>query len=320
MLRRADSSRQEIDELNETTLPDDGARDRILDHMSGSVSIIEVEGRPVRIRTAGDPAAPPVVLLHGIARSLEDWDAQFSLLGTEYRVLALDLPGFGYSARRPEPATLGALARGVLATLDAQGEKRPVHLVGNSLGGAVSLQALVLDPDRVSSVVLVDSAGFGKEVTYLLRGLAVPGFGELVLRRPNRLSLRHAERALYADKSLADRERVSHALGIGSQAAVAEFMAELMHTLGTVRGVNAQWREELLPAAAAHRRPMLIVWGDRDRILPAHHFEAARSAFPHARSHMFRTTGHMPQVERPDAFAALVRSFLGSTVAPTPDA
>ncbi|MGQ0464726.1 MAG: alpha/beta fold hydrolase [Sporichthyaceae bacterium] len=280
--------------------------------MTGSVSILEVEGLPVRIRTAGDPEAPPVVLLHGIARSLEDWDAQFALLGTDYRVLALDLPGFGYSARRPEPASLAALARGVLATLDAQGEKRPVHLVGNSLGGAVSLQTLVLDPERVSSVVLVNSAGFGKEVTYLLRGLAVPVFGELMLRKPNRMGLRHAERALYADKKLADRERVTHALGVGRQEGAAAFMAELMHTLGTVRGVNAQWRDELLPAAAAHRKPTLIVWGDRDRILPPHHFEAARAAFPHARSHMFRTTGHMPQVERPEAFATLVRNFFPS--------
>ncbi|MGQ0844055.1 MAG: alpha/beta fold hydrolase [Sporichthyaceae bacterium] len=275
---------------------------------------IEVEGRGVRVRVEGAKDAPPVVLVHGISRSLDDWNLQFPLLSRDFRVIALDLPGFGYSARRDEPATLGALSRGLLATLDALDERRPVNLVGNSLGGAVSLQTLVLDPDRVASVVLVNSAGFGKEVTYLLRGLAIPGFGRAMLRKPTRAGLRHAERALYHDRSLADRERVAHSLNIGRQADAAEFMAELMHTLGTFRGVLPQWREELLRDAGVHRHPMLIVWGDRDRILPPHHFEAARTAFPHAKSHLFRTTGHLPQVERPDAFANLVREFLAPPV------
>jgi pimeloyl-ACP methyl ester carboxylesterase len=271
----------------------------------------KVEGRGVRVRVEGDPGAPPVVLVHGIGRSSDDWSAQFPRLRNRFRLIALDLPGFGYSQRRPEPASLGALARGVLTTLDALDERRPVHLVGNSLGGAVSMQGLLMAPDRVASLVLVNSAGFGPEVTYILRMLAVPGIGPMMLARPTRVGLAHAERALYADPSFADQARVEHALRCARQPGAAQFMGEIGEALGTLRGgVRPEWRRELLAAMSSQKHPMLIVWGDRDKILPPSHFEAARRAFPNAATHLFADTGHMPQTERADEFAALLRDFL----------
>ncbi len=280
-----------------------------------STRTIEVEGLPTRIRVEGDPTAPPVVLLHGITRSLDDWALQFPLLSTDHRVISLDMHGFGHSARRPEPASLTALARGVVATLDALDEKRPVHVMGNSLGGATSLHLQSLAPERVASVTLVNSAGFGSEVTYLLRMLAIPRLGEAILKKPNRVGLKHIERNLYRDPKLATKERVANALTMARLPGAAEFMAELLPTLGTFRGVQAPWREQMVAAVAAHQRPTLIVWGENDRILPAHHAEAARKAFPHARLHMFANTGHCPMIERPEAFATLAREFVASTKA-----
>jgi pimeloyl-ACP methyl ester carboxylesterase len=276
-----------------------------------SAGELTVEGRDVRVRVEGPADGVPLVLIHGIGRSLEDWSEQFPLLSRTHRVIALDLPGFGYSARRAEPATLAALARGVLSTLDALGVRRPVHLVGNSLGGAVSLQVLALAPERVASLVLVNSAGFGAEVTYILRMLAIPVLGKLMLSRPSRAGLAHAERALYFDRALATKERVAHSLRLGRQAGAAAFMDEIMHNLGTFRGgVRPQWRADLLAAVAAHPRPMLIVWGDRDRILPPSQFAAARTAFPTAQTHLFENTGHMPHLERPAELAALISEFV----------
>ncbi|GAA0629389.1 hypothetical protein GCM10009547_36310 [Sporichthya brevicatena] len=273
---------------------------------------VDVAGRRTRVRIEGDPAGRPVVLLHGIGRSLEDWDPQFELLRAGNRLIALDLPGFGYSQRRPEPSTLPSFAAGVLETLDALGESRPVHLIGNSLGGAVSLGVLGAAPDRVASVVLVNSGGFGREVTYLLRMLAVPGVGKQLLRRPTRASARLIERALYRDRSYATPERIEHALKLGRQPEAAAFMAETALGLGTIRGVDQGWRRDLLVAARKHPKPMLIVWGDRDKILPHRHLETARRAFPDAKTHLFPDTGHMPQIERAPEFAALVQEFLAS--------
>ena len=106
------------------------------------MNYLDVRGSRIRFHETGDPAAPPVVLLHGIGRSLEDWALQHSRFDDAYRVISIDMPGFGLSQRLPAITTLPVLAGGVWATLDALGETRPVHLMGNSLGGAVSMTML----------------------------------------------------------------------------------------------------------------------------------------------------------------------------------
>jgi pimeloyl-ACP methyl ester carboxylesterase len=279
-------------------------------------TVISVNGRRTRVRVEGDAANPPMLLLHGIGRSLEDWAPQYPLLAASHRVIALDIPGFGFSTRSPEPTTLNVLAQGVIDTLDSLGEQRPLHVIGNSLGGAIALQLLVLEPQRVASLVLVNSAGFDAAVALPLRLLGLPVLGPLATRRTTRASALFTERMRYADPKLATKARVEHALAIARQPNAGATMLETARTLLTVRGIKAGWRSELLTAAAKHPRPTLIIWGDRDRILPAHHFDSARRLLPHAQAHMFTGVGHAPQIECPDEFASHVLSFVADAVAP----
>lgn len=251
-----------------------------------------------------------MLLLHGISRSLEDWSEQLERLSRRFYVIAPDQPGFGFSARRDGPADLASLADGVAATLDELGETRPCHVVGNSLGGAVAMQLLASHPDRVASLTLANSAGFGAEVTPLLRMLSLPGLGRYAATHSTPAGARLMERRIFADPALATPERVEHALRISAQPGTGAFLYEIANHLGTRRGVRPQWREELLAAVAAHPRPTLVIWGDRDRILPAAHLDAARRQFPGAQVHLFAGTGHMPQIERPDEFADLVTAFV----------
>lgn len=282
--------------------------------MSGVVGIghVEVEGARIRVRVDGSPELPPVVLLHGIGRSMEDWAPQHDRLADAHRVISLDLPGFGLSDRLPERATLRSLAGGVLAVLDALDERRPVHLMGNSLGGAVSMMALATAPERVRSLTLVNSAGFGREVTVALRVLALPGVGRRLLRGLDREAARRTERALFFDRALVTDERIDHALRVAAQPHHADVFLEAARELGTLRGVRTRWRTDLLAEVARNPRPTLVVWGERDLVLPAHHLRRARALLPHAQSHVWRDTAHMPQVERADEFAALVRPFLSA--------
>ncbi|MBG0561142.1 alpha/beta fold hydrolase [Actinoplanes aureus] len=273
------------------------------------MNYLDVRGTRIRFHETGDPAAPAVVLLHGIGRSLEDWWPQHELLG-DYRVISLDMPGFGLSQRMPAPTTLPVLAEGVWAALDTLGESRPVHLMGNSLGGAVSMQMLTTAPDRVSTLTLVNSAGFGKEVTVALRMLAVPVLGRQMLRRIDRWTAPRVERTLFADRAMVTRERIEMAIRIARQPDFAPVYLEVARALGGFRGVAAAWRTDLLQRVSAHPRPTMLIWGDCDLILPCAHLAAAQAAFPHARSHMFARTGHMPQIERPEEFAELVRPVL----------
>jgi pimeloyl-ACP methyl ester carboxylesterase len=281
--------------------------------MSAPTSIT-INDRRIRVRVDGSPEQPAILLLHGVGRSLEDWAPQHQRLAG-YRTIALDIPGSGFSVRPPEPMSVPALARGVAATLDALGEQRPLHVIGNSLGAAVGLQLLCVHPERVTSLVLVNPAGFGSEVYAMVRLVSVPGIGSFAARHPTRVSARMIERAVYADRSLATRQRIDHALAIARQPENGPVLHELVREIATARGFRRRWRAELLAEAAKHRRPTLIMWGDRDRILPVRHLNTARRLLPHAKTHLFTDIGHMPQIECPDEFAELVRAFIVSTSA-----
>ncbi|WP_433292026.1 alpha/beta fold hydrolase [Actinoplanes sp. CA-030573] len=274
------------------------------------MTYVTVRDARIRYHETGDREAPPVVLLHGIGRSLEDWSEQHDRLSGDHRVISLDMPGFGLSQRLKESTTLACLAGGVWATLDALGETRPVHLMGNSLGGAVSMQMLVDDPGRVSTLTLVNSAGFGKEVTFALRMLAIPGVGRRLLGRIDDYTAPRIERNLFAERAMVTPERIAMAIKVARQPDFAPVYLEIARALGGFRGIAPRWRSELLPRVARHEKPTLLVWGDRDRILPVAHLAAAREAFPKADWHLFPGTGHMPQIERPDDFAGLVRPRL----------
>jgi pimeloyl-ACP methyl ester carboxylesterase len=269
---------------------------------------LQVAGRTVRYRATGDPANPPVVLLHGIARSLDDFADQHDLLDDTYRVYSVDLAGFGESDPLPGATTLPAITDAVAAFLESIGETRPAHLVGNSLGGAVAMLLALRYPDRVRTLVLVDSAGFGQEVTIALRVLALRPLGRLLLR-PSRSGARRMEAAIFRNRGFVTEARVERALALARRPHGATVMLELTRSLGTFRGVRRPWRDAVIAATAAAAVPTLVVWGDRDLILPAAHLEAAKRVLPHARTHLFADTGHMPQIERAEEFAELVRAF-----------
>lgn len=277
-----------------------------------SVETITVDGRVVRVELVGDPANPPVLLVHGIGRSLEDWDELVDRLRDDYRVIRLDVPGFGFSDPLDGPVHHASLGRGIARVLDAVGESRPVHAIGNSLGGSTVMELAVAHPDRVRSLVLVNSAGFGDSVTPLLRMLAVPGVGWLATRRTTTQSARLLERSLFVDRALVTPERIERAVRIGNHRGNGTFLYRMVRSLGTWRGVRPEWRARLLREVARSDRPVLVIWGDRDRILPAGHLPAALRTFPHASHHVFRGIGHMPQIETPDACAAVIREFLAA--------
>jgi pimeloyl-ACP methyl ester carboxylesterase len=278
-----------------------------------SVKYFDVKGRRTRVLVAGDANGHPILLLHGIGRSLEDWEPQFSRYRhAGYRVVALDLPGSGFSDRLHTSTTLCGLAQSVVETLDVIGEPGRLHVMGNSLGGAVGLRLLTLDPDRVATLVLADSGGFGSELHPVLRLIATPVLGSLATRYITRAGARMIERLLYVDRSLVTDERIDRALTFARRSGNRVVLHETARSLSTFRGVRSEWRDELMADVSKHLRPTLIAWGDSDRILPAKQTEAAHRLLPHARVRLFKGVGHMPQVESAEKFADLTLDFLRS--------
>jgi pimeloyl-ACP methyl ester carboxylesterase len=273
---------------------------------------VDVGGARLRYRKTG--SGDPVLLLHGIGQSLEDWNEQHERLSARHTVISVDLPGFAYSDRLSGPATLTKLANALPAFLDALGVHGPLPVVGNSLGGAVAMKLAADHPDRVSALVLANSAGFGKEVALVLRLLAV-GPLAAVLLRPDEQASRRTVQSLFYDKKLVTGERVGHAFALSQRETHRRTLLDVAHDLGTISGVRAEWRRDLIEALAQSAVPTLVLWGSHDHILPFSHLEAAAAALPHAESHVFSKTGHMPQIERPDEFAAVVQGFLSRVLA-----
>ncbi|MFS4504894.1 alpha/beta fold hydrolase [Clavibacter sp. Sh2141] len=272
-------------------------------------AMLDVGDRRVRHRVTG--TGDPVLLLHGIGRSLEDWDEQHARLSAHHELHSLDLPGFGWSDPVAGPTTLESLADALPAYLDAAGVRGPVAVIGNSLGGAVAMTLATRHPDRVRALVLADSAGFGRQVTVGLRMLAFDPLATLLMR-PTPGNSRRSTRTIFHDPALTTVERVRHAQELSARPSHAATMLDVARDLGTVRGVSSRWRRPLVEGVRESGLPVLAVWGARDRILPPSQLAAVARELPDARTRLIPDCGHMPQIERPDLFAELVEDFLAS--------
>ncbi|MEU2258570.1 alpha/beta fold hydrolase [Nocardia xishanensis] len=285
---------------------------------------VTVDGVGVRVRVRGPVTAPPLLLLHGIGRSLEDWQAAQDLLADRFHVIAMDLPGFGFTEPLPTRPDLRSFARAAYDVLDALGEPRPVTVLGNSLGGAVAMTMATTTPSRVAGLVLVCSAGFGREQRVDLRPTALAAFVTLPVlgprfRRWARAATETANRRIFADPNLMTEQMLAHSSKVAARPGYRRhFLATGRSIALPVLGFHPRWRRRLLDAVRAAETPVFVVWGLRDRILPAKQYWNALRLLPNARGHLFPESGHMPQLEQPGPFTDTVRDFLdrvGATAA-----
>ena len=157
--------------------------------------------------------------------------------------------------------------------------------------------------------MLADSAGFGREVALPVRLMSVRPLGEKMLGKPSLAASRRLEQSLFHDPRFVTDERVQLGYSMTSQPHSSGVFLDTAGMLGTFRGAREQWRKELIDALAASSVPTLVVWGEKDKIFPISHLAAAGTLLPHARTHAFANTGHMPQIERAEEFADLVTGF-----------
>lgn len=216
--------------------------------------------------------------------------------------------GFGRSDKPEASYSLSYYAQFVRGFLDAQGIERAA-LVANSGGGAIALQAALLFPERVEALVLVASAGLGKEVTLLLRLPTLPLLGEF-LTRPNRKRAAQFLGEMYYDPALVTEELVDLFYETSSlPGAQKAFLRASRSTIG-LGGVRKKVYQPILDSLGSITVPTLIVWGEQDKILPVAHAHIAKERMPNAQLHIFDQCGHQPMVEHPAQFNKLVLEFL----------
>jgi pimeloyl-ACP methyl ester carboxylesterase len=275
------------------------------------VSELSLHGERVTYRACGDEG-PLIVLLHGITGSSETWEPVIPLLAESARVIAPDLLGHGDSAK-PQTGdySLGSWAAGVRDLLVALGHDRAT-VVGHSLGGGVAMQFAYQFPERCERLVLVDSGGLGQEVHPMLRAIALPG-AEHVLPLIVSPWVRKAGDGLLGllakvRLQLASDYQESWA-GLGTLCD-PDTRRAFVHTVRAVVGIDGQRVSAIERLYLAEQVPTLLLWGEDDCVIPAHHAQEAREHIPGSHLELVRGAGHFPHRDRPGLFARHLLSFI----------
>jgi pimeloyl-ACP methyl ester carboxylesterase len=268
---------------------------------------VTVAGRQVNVIELG--SGPPIVFIHGLSGSWQNWLEQLPVFARGHRVITFDLPGFGASEMPAQKITISGYGRFVDALLDEL-EVGSAAIVGNSMGGFIGMELAIRFPERAERLVLVSAAGLSIEYLRNERALAVLGTLE------NRLAAYSGWLASRSD-ALARRPGARRLIfGI-----VAHRPDRLPGPL-VAEQVRGSGKPGFLPALDALTDypirdrlgeiacPTLIVWGSEDKLVPARDADEFARLIPNSRKVVWPETGHVAMLERPAAFNALLEAFL----------
>jgi pimeloyl-ACP methyl ester carboxylesterase len=260
-----------------------------------------------RYWSAGEKGST-VILLHGVGCSVEFWERNIAALAREHRVFAVDIVGFGRTDKPEVVYTFQLMADFVLDFMNAMGIDK-ASLVGNSMGGGISMTVAAQAPERVKKIVLVDPVGLGRGQSPMMRLMTLPVIGN-VLTKPGRQGVvRQMQLCLY-DPSQASDDFIDRVAAIGTlpgnQRSFLSLLRETSNIVGVKKGLVADFSARLKKIKA----PILVIWGRQDRILPVSEGEAAVERMADVRLHVMDRAGHLPQIDKPEEFNATVLDFL----------
>jgi pimeloyl-ACP methyl ester carboxylesterase len=258
-------------------------------------------------------AGPVVLLIHGMAGSMETWRSVIDPLARNATVVAVDLPGHGASSPAGGDYSLGSLAAGLRDVLVALGHDRAT-LVGHSLGGGIAMQFSYQFPEMTERLVLVSSGGLGLEVNPALRAASLPGANLFlsvtagVTQRASGIAGR-VLRATHSPSNLGLDELVRSYASLADADRRAAFLA----TVRSVVGLNGQTVAAKDRLYLARDLPVLLIWGAQDPIIPVEHARATHELLPHSTLVVFEHVRHFPQVEAPQEFVTALEEFCAAT-------
>jgi pyruvate dehydrogenase E2 component (dihydrolipoamide acetyltransferase) len=256
----------------------------------------EVDGLRIRYARRGAEQGTPVLFVHGFGGDLDNWLFNIDAVGEDLPVIALDLPGHGQSTVRLPGASIAALADFVARFLDVIDVDR-VHVVGHSMGGAIASQLALAHPQRVVSLSLIASAGLGGEIN--------SGYTEGFAKAASRRDLKPVLEQLFNDASLVSRQMIDDVLKYKRLDGVEALLLEL----GGKLFAGGRQAEQPGLELESTGKPVLVVWGTDDRIVPAAH---AANAPPGATVERFAGAGHMVQMEKAGDVNRLLKQHVGA--------
>ena len=238
----------------------------------------------------------PVILLHGWIGSWGLWQPTMEALGRHYRCYALDFWGFGESGKKRDSYAVGDFMELVRQFMDALGIAQ-APLVGHSMGGTTSLGTTLRYPDRITKVCVIGSPIVGTSLSIFLQLAGVPAIGSVVRQLPLLLKL-----GVRAAAPLITRDRKWY--DMVSRDISATTAESFFSSIGSLRSTD------LRPRLNEIKVPTLGIYGGRDVIVHPRQYEPLRRGVPHARVEVMPRSGHFPMLDEPQAYLAIIRSFL----------
>ncbi len=266
---------------------------------------IDLDGVRVHYQEAGDQDAPALLLIHGFASSTLVWSKVFLRLASQgFRVIALDMLGFGYSAKpKNGEYTIAGQAKLLTRLLDQLAIPRATF-IGSSYGGAVAATCALDYRDRVEKLVLVGAVSNNRPLAFkLMRVFSSPVVGDVVsplLIGSRRLLRRRMKRVYDRHSWVLDERRIKARHLVLSPAGAQRAI------IRTVRGWDA---ERISRDAHLITQPTLLLWGENDLEIPLSDGERLHAEIPESRLIVFLNCGHIPHEEYPEAFVDVVASF-----------
>ena len=262
---------------------------------------LDVAGVRLHVRDTGPHNAKVVILLHGLGSSLHTWEPWAEVLATRYRVIRYDLPGFGLTGPDPTGDYTDARSVAVLAALMDKLSVRRASLVGNSMGGKLAWQFAAEHPDRVDKLVLISPDGFASPGFEYDKKPDVPVVARLLPYTLPTWLLRMNLAPAYADKSRLTPATITR-------------YRDLMLAPGVRRALldrTAQvWLEHPEPMLRRIQAPTLLLWGEKDALIPFTNAQDYLKTIPNVRLVALPSLGHVPQEEDPAQSLPPVEAFL----------
>ncbi|HEX7777321.1 MAG TPA: alpha/beta hydrolase [Parvibaculum sp.] len=270
-------------------------------------------GAVAHVRDEGNKAGPALVLIHGSNASLQTWEPWVKLLGGKYRVVSMDLPGHGLTGAVPgDDYSRDAMVAFVHEVMQKLAIPR-FAIAGNSMGGGVAAEYAEVYPDELTALILVDAAGLprkpqpGEKIPLGFRLARMPVLNKLMLYVSPRSMFAEGLHKVFVDQSKVTEEMISRYYDLNLYDGNRKATGIRFRTPGNDEAVA----EKL----GAIKAPTLVMWGDKDPLIPVGTAAEFAKRIPGAKVVVYTDVGHIPMEEVPEKSAADVDAFLTAALA-----
>ena len=269
-------------------------------------------GMKVHYRDEGIQSdSTPLILLHGMSSSLNTWDSVVIGLKDKKRVISLDLPGFGLTGPSPENAYNFDYYSKFIDSFTTRLKIKRFILVGNSMGGAISWNYALHNPQGLAKMVLVDAAGYPKKGERGSLGFTIastPVINNLLLYATPKFLVRKSLETVYYDQARVTDEQVERfhdvAIREGNRAAA------LLIFKGSFQGNSKRFLNSNIARIKEIKTPTLILWGDKDNLISVDNVAQFQRDIQGSQAEIYKNVGHVPMEEVPGKVAASIAGFV----------